>query len=218
MDYWMLGVFVAVAAGVYILTRVLRRSSEGINASREAAVRASWKQDTRRMTETPLYHAILEPATGLNRDHLQPFGAARTGYDAASHAKDADATTAHIKGMRTHLASATEAAREVARLLGVEREWDPVDGTTGEDVRYRPPRPPVSGSRGSRWELEDEVSNMDRLLGECGMLQTDFWNAFLLTDEESQRAAARDPAIRCAEGMETALGYLARIEDRLRIS
>ena len=37
-------------------------------------------------------------------------------------------------------------------------------------------------------------------------------------DEESQRAAARDPAIRCAEGMETALEYLARIEDRLRIS
>jgi len=212
MEPWM---FAVLAAVVVVVTFFLRRASGGLSASREAQVRAAWQQDQRRMAETPLYHRVLEPATALNRDHLQAFAASQRAYDRGASEQDAEQVTEGLKGMRAHLAAALTAAREVAAVVGGEGGWRTEDGSTPPGTRYRPPRRPPSGSHGARWELRDETDALDRAVGEVGPAYAAFWNAFLEAEEASQRAAAAGPARECAAALEASLERLAVIEERL---
>ncbi|MFO8071480.1 MAG: hypothetical protein R6V85_06355 [Polyangia bacterium] len=217
MEPWMLAVVAAVVIGLIF---VMRKAGAGLSAQREAQVRAAWQQDQRKMVETPLYHRILEPAMALNRDHLQDYAAAQQiygeGVGRGVGRQDAAQVTKGLKGMRAHLAAAISKGREVVAALSGEDSWQPVDGSTPPDTSYRPPRPPPSGTRNARWELQSEIVALAAAIGELGPHYAAFWNSFLEADEAAQRASAIEPARKCVEALELGLERLSVIEDRLR--
>ncbi len=213
MEPWMLAVVAVVVIGLIF---VMRKAGAGLSAQREAQVRAAWQQDQRKMVETPLYHRILEPAMALNRDHLQDYAEAQRIFGEGAQRQDAAQVTEGLKGMRSHLAAAISKGREVVALLSGEESWQPVDGSTPPDTSYRPPRPPPSGSRTARWELQREREALGAAVGALGPHYAAFWNSFLETDEASQRENAIEPARKFVEVLEVGLERLSVTEDRLK--